>query len=108
MCGIAGFYHREKNYMEKESEYRKLLSDMGESLSRRGPDDRGIWLSSYAGLSHVRLSVVDLVTGHQPIVKNINGNTFAIIHNGEIYNVPELKKRLVNEGACLLYTSRCV
>ncbi|HIX16467.1 MAG TPA: asparagine synthase (glutamine-hydrolyzing) [Candidatus Hungatella pullicola] len=105
MCGIAGFYHREKNYMEKESEYRKLLSDMGESLSRRGPDDRGIWLSSYAGLSHVRLSVVDLVTGHQPIVKNINGNTFAIIHNGEIYNVPELKKRLVNEGAVFDTTS---
>ncbi len=39
MCGIAGFYHRERDYGEQEQHYCSLLGRMHQELWRRGPDD---------------------------------------------------------------------
>ncbi len=98
MCGIAGFFHPSKDYLEHKSFYTKRLEDMYTVQRRRGPDDCGTYLSSTVGFSHARLSIIDLKTGHQPITRTINGQTWAIVYNGELYNTTELRSGLSAKG----------
>ncbi len=98
MCGIAGFYHREKDYEKDGAFYRSILVDMHEKLCRRGPDDAGIYLKVHCGLSHSRLSIIDLSGGHQPMVRKKGGRTCAIVYNGELYNAKELRDELGGRG----------
>ena len=98
MCGISGFFHARQDFTQKESFYRTILDSMNQALKRRGPDDRGTFLCPHFGLAHVRLSIVDLVTGHQPILKTRHGHTWGIVYNGELYNTRELRQELKNLG----------
>jgi asparagine synthase (glutamine-hydrolysing) len=86
MCGIAGFLSKGlKDLSQRDSE--KILLQMGQNISSRGPDDCGAWLDLDVGvgLSHRRLSVVELsVAGHQPMLSP--SSRYAIVFNGEIYN----------------------
>ncbi len=95
MCGITGFL----NYNKKIDESAKnVLRDMRDTLARRGPDDSGEYFSDFAALGHRRLSVVDLKHGHQPMIKNICGNTYVLCYNGELYNTDELRGELLKLG----------
>lgn len=98
MCGIAGFFNVHQNYKKVPLKWENILSNMRESLDRRGPDDHGEFLSKTAALAHARLSIIDLTTGRQPIVKTIDGNTYAIVYNGELYNTEEIKNDLTLRG----------
>ncbi len=98
MCGIAGFYHRERDYGEQEQHYRSLLEHMHQELWRRGPDDAGTYLARRCGLSHSRLSIIDISGGHQPMVRTAGGKTCAIAYNGELYNGKELRGLLESRG----------
>ena len=49
-------------------------------------------------MAHVRLSVIDLETGQQPMTRTRRGHTCTLVMNGEIYNMHELKKELENLG----------
>lgn len=98
MCGIAGFYHREKDYGENEMHYYLLLERMHQQLQRRGPDDAGVYLTRHCGLSHSRLSIIDISGGHQPMVRTAGGKTCAIVYNGELYNGDELRHMLKERG----------
>ena len=100
MCGIAGFFNPKQNYKTEENKWCHVLEKMNEAQQRRGPDGRGIYLDSLCGLAHVRLAIIDLATGNQPLVKSCVGSDYAIVFNGEIYNMKELKKELLDEGAC--------
>lgn len=99
MCGIAGFYHPYGDYTTEMQRWKDILSDMNRVLKHRGPDDEGTFLSPLCGLAHVRLKIIDLLTGHQPMIKKEPGRECAIIFNGEIYNMKELKAELLTEGA---------
>jgi len=72
------------------------LGHMVDALAHRGPDDRGIHTSGPVGLAQVRLSIIGLATGHQPIVSE-NGQ-LALVANGEVYNYLELNALLRKEG----------
>ncbi len=88
MCGIAG---------QIGGEIQPLLSvfgDMQASLSRRGPDQRGMALSDTAALIHARLAVMDPENGRQPMVYG----PFTLLYNGELYNTPELRRELTALG----------
>lgn len=104
MCGIAGFYHREKNYGENEMHYYLLLEKMHQTLQRRGPDDAGVYLTRHCGLSHSRLSIIDIAGGHQPMVRTAGEKTCAIVYNGELYNGEELRS-LLKERGCVFETT---
>ena len=45
-------------------------------------------------MAHTRLSIVDLENGRQPMSRSIEGHRFHIVYNGEIYNLPYLRKNL--------------
>jgi asparagine synthase (glutamine-hydrolysing) len=93
MCGFAG-YMGEGCGPERAA---PLLSAMGQAIAHRGPDGRGIWAEPGIGLSHVRLSIVGLGDGQQPMT-SADGR-YTIAFNGEIFNYVELREELKARGA---------
>jgi len=63
MCGIAGWIDYDRN-LEAE---RSTVEMMTETMSLRGPDAGGVWISGPAALGHRRLAVIDLEGGKQPM-----------------------------------------
>jgi asparagine synthase (glutamine-hydrolysing) len=90
MCGISGLYSLNTR---PESEIIHELSVMNEIQRHRGPDGDGVWCNdnNNVAFGHVRLSIIDIETGLQPMTGSCK-NT--ICFNGEIYNYIELKKQL--------------
>ncbi len=105
MCGIAGFYNPDTDYTLQQEKWQHILEEMNKAQKHRGPDDEGTYLSPLCGLAHVRLEIIDLLTGKQPMVRKEEGRECAIIFNGEIYNMKELKEELLEEGASFCTTS---
>lgn len=99
MCGICGFCRLDGGFDKESRKWKRCLEEMNRSQKRRGPDDEGIWLGEHCGLGHVRLSIIDPVTGHQPMTRTRAGRTCTLVLNGEIYNMVSLRKELENEGA---------
>lgn len=99
MCGIAGWFSENPNY-NKEHDLQTLKA-MASTISHRGPDGEGFYLSNHVGFAHTRLSIIDIKGGTQPM--HINDETFSIIFNGEIYNYKNLKKDLIAKG-CNFHT----
>jgi len=92
MCGIAGTcYLREPGPTSPE-----LINRMLGAISYRGPDESGIYVDDWVGIGNVRLSILDLTTGSQPI-HNEDG-TLWIVYNGEVFNFPELRQELERKG----------
>ena len=93
MCGFVGVASA-KNLVD-----HNWLNIARDSLSHRGPDDFGEWLSEdkTVGLAHRRLSILDLsLSGHQPMHMHERG--LIIVFNGEIYNFIELRQQLQSLG----------
>lgn len=90
MCGISAIYGKSAN---PESCMRTMV-DMLSVLRHRGPDGWGYYISPEISLGQVRLSIVDLNTGDQPMISA----RCVIIFNGEIFNYIELRKELEDKG----------
>ena len=105
MCGIAGFMNPKENYQRQAEQWKPVLESMNQVQNHRGPDDQGIYLDEMCGLAHVRLSIIDLKNGHQPMMRKKDQKDCAIIFNGEIYNMLSLKKDLEAKGAKFQTTS---
>ena len=97
MCGIAGFTRR------NIGDRRGVAERITEAISHRGPDQQGIFEGSEATLCAVRLKIIDLGGGDQPILSD-NGDT-AIVFNGEVYNHKEIRAEL--EGLGHRFRSNC-
>ena len=72
------------------------LAAMIAMLAHRGPDDLGIYAVDGIGLTHVRLSIIDVEGGRQPM--SIANGRFWITFNGEIFNYVELRNELIARG----------
>ncbi|WP_067728995.1 asparagine synthase (glutamine-hydrolyzing) [Oceanobacillus damuensis] len=94
MCGITGFV----DWNRKADTQKEVLEKMTETLALRGPDATQYWLNGHTGFGHKRLSVVDLEGGKQPMSKEVNGSTYTIVYNGELYNTDDLRKVLLQKG----------
>lgn len=92
MCGFAGFLG-EANLADGPE---RLLRDMTDAIAHRGPDGRGTFVTPGVGLAHVRLSIVGLADGQQPMA-NASGD-IVIAFNGEIFNYVELREDLKARG----------
>jgi asparagine synthase (glutamine-hydrolysing) len=91
MCGIAGIIGSSDS-----NKRRVLVNKMLSRMSYRGPDDCGIYHSSKATMGNIRLSIIDLTGGQQPI--SDPSGRYWIVYNGEIFNYIELRKDLINKG----------
>ena len=98
MCGIAGIARRYPSTGSAET-----LGRMAAAIRHRGPDGYGFYIGHRVGFAHVRLSIVDIVSGSQPMT-NEDGQ-IVITYNGEIYNHPELRQEL--EGLGHVFRTRC-
>jgi|Deesub1362B_J571_1020462.scaffolds.fasta_scaffold00002_795 asparagine synthase (glutamine-hydrolysing) len=92
MCGICGIY----GFSSLPLESREEVQRMNQSLRHRGPDDEGYYFDHQVALGMRRLSIIDLITGHQPIANE--DETIWVILNGEIYNFRELRDSLIKKG----------
>ncbi len=92
MCGIAGVLEFDRDRRPSPEGLRR----MARVLTHRGPDEEGFYQHGQVGLTHRRLSIIDLVGGHQPMESP--DKQICVVFNGEIYNYPELKKELEQEG----------
>ncbi len=90
MCGIAGWFDRNIRLDEQTVTIEK----MSVTMSKRGPDDSGVYVQSPVCLIHRRLAVIDVKNGKQPMTKNHNSRTCVIAYNGELYNASELREEL--------------
>ena len=64
MCGIAGIVNLRDGLMPPDIDD---LRQMVGTLRHRGPDEFGVYRDARAGLGHARLSIIDLLTGQQPL-----------------------------------------
>jgi len=91
MCGVAGII----DYRGKTNTVT-AVGTMLRSFSHRGPDESGVYQSPTATIGNVRLSIIDLQTGQQPL-SDISGR-YWIVFNGEIFNYIELRQELEKKG----------
>lgn len=94
MCGILCMYNFEDVLDLQVPVFKSMLS----LLTNRGPDDTNIDYHSHVLLGHKRLSIIDLEGGKQPFQYTYQGVQYSITYNGEIYNMMEVKRKLINEG----------
>jgi asparagine synthase (glutamine-hydrolysing) len=95
MCGIAGFTH------SRRAAEAGRMAAITRSITHRGPDQQGVWESEHVSLGAVRLKIIDLEHGAQPM---ISGDA-VLVFNGEIYNHAELRRELQELGH--RFESRC-
>jgi asparagine synthase (glutamine-hydrolysing) len=93
MCGIAGIYnYRSSKEPSAEQNVKKMLS----MINHRGPDESGVFLDNNIGIGSVRLSIIDLASGQQPM--SDTSGRYWIVYNGEIFNYKELRSDLIKKG----------
>ena len=77
MCAIAGIFGMETD--------DTTLSNMLETMRRRGPDASGMNFVHGGWLLHARLVVIDPEGGRQPMTLNWDNEEYTIVYNGELY-----------------------
>ncbi len=92
MCGIVGIY----NSMDGLKSPQNLLQRMLARIEYRGPDESGIYINNRIAIGSVRLSIIDIKSGQQPL-SSADGK-YWIVFNGEIFNYIELKRELKRLG----------
>ncbi|NEZ43820.1 asparagine synthase (glutamine-hydrolyzing) [Paenibacillus alvei] len=101
MCGITGWIDWNRNLAQCSD----VVEQMTETLSSRGPDAKGTWITGPCALGHRRLSVIDPANGAQPMIRHTEHGVFAIVYNGELYNMRELRSELMSRGH--LFVTQC-
>ena len=84
MCGIAGAVNARFSYEQVKK-----------TLGHRGPDEQNSYQNKNVDLFHLRLSILDIAGGKQPMHFD---EKYTIIFNGEIYNHQEIRKQFFLNG----------
>lgn len=87
MCGIVCAF----DLKEKAALLRPQILEMSKKIRHRGPDWSGIYADDKAILAHERLSIVDPISGKQPLFSE--DKKLVLAANGEIYNHRALRKQ---------------
>ena len=93
MCGFVGCFDLasgNKPIAEGlKEELRTQVLEMSKRIRHRGPDWSGVYTGDNAILSHERLSIVDPLSGKQPLVSD--DEKIILAANGEIYNHKDIR-----------------
>ncbi|MFD7733947.1 asparagine synthase (glutamine-hydrolyzing) [Kitasatospora phosalacinea] len=93
MCGVTGWLDWADDLRLRAETVRRMTG----TLTCRGPDADGVWLSRHAALGHTRLAVIDLDGGLQPFA-DAEPARAVLAYNGELYNHRELRAELEAHG----------
>jgi asparagine synthase (glutamine-hydrolysing) len=99
MCGISGVVSLDGRPLEVG-----LAAHMRDAITHRGPDGNGEFDAPGVSLGACRLAIVDLDPRGLMPMSSADGR-FHIVHNGEIYNRPELREQLQARGVELRTTT---
>ena len=97
MCGIAGYTH-----LNRPADPIRMR-EAAACIHHRGPDQSGTYDSHTVSLAAVRLKIIDLHGGEQPM-RSDDGDS-VIVFNGEVYNHAEIRQELEELG--VRFRSRC-
>jgi asparagine synthase (glutamine-hydrolysing) len=89
MCGIVGIVG---------SQEPEWIEAMNGAIVHRGPDGAGVFRDREGELALAmrRLAIVDIEGGAQPM--SIADGRYVIVFNGEIFNAPQLRRDMEQEG----------
>lgn len=90
MCAIAGCINLPLD--------KAVIQKMLETMSRRGPDGRGVFRTEGCTLLHTRLAIIDPQGGKQPMSLEFGGEGYTLVYNGELYNTWEVRRELERLG----------
>jgi asparagine synthase (glutamine-hydrolysing) len=92
MCGVVAILSQGRPVSAD------VLTRAVHTLHHRGPDGQRTWIAPHgqAALGHARLSIIDLVTGDQPIANE--DETAWIVANGEFYDYERVQRELEQSG----------
>jgi asparagine synthase (glutamine-hydrolysing) len=79
MCGIAGAVN-----------FKVSQQQVNDAMLHRGPDEQNGFVCDNVDLYHLRLSILDISGGKQPMHLQ---DRYTIIFNGQIYNHTDLRKK---------------
>ncbi|WP_428488066.1 asparagine synthase (glutamine-hydrolyzing) [Rhodopila sp.] len=97
MCGIAGLILSSGAAPPDPAVLSKLIN----AMHHRGPDGSGHAVIGRVALVHNRLSIIDLVSGDQPLF----AGPATLVANGEVYNYRELRHAM--QGVNFATNSDC-
>ena len=100
MCGICGYINSSGKVKNDN-----VITKMATAINRRGKDAMHTYIHNNVALGHTRLSIIDLLTGDQPMSYQYNSKKYTITYNGELYNTDEVKKDLKELGFSFKTTS---
>ena len=92
MCGINAFF----SYNKINNSIVEKINLCNLDMLYRGPNDNDIWFNDKVVFGQVRLSIIGINNGHQPLFNE--DKSLVLICNGEIYNYKKLKKDLEKKG----------
>jgi len=92
MCGINVIYN--PSFISEK--HISIVERMNSEMVYRGPDAQKVWHDENVVFGHVRLSIIGLDNGAQPLFST--DKNLVLICNGEIYNYIELKEKLQQQG----------
>ena len=92
MCGFVGIFS------PTEPVNTDALDRGGKILHHRGPDGHKTWVAPHrhVALGHARLSIIDLVTGDQPLANE--DEQIHLVVNGEFYGFEPIQRELEARG----------
>jgi asparagine synthase (glutamine-hydrolysing) len=94
MCGICGAIQlRGPASPPLDAETLRAMTD---AMEHRGPDDSGYYIAEGVAIGVRRLSIVDVVGGHQPMANE--SGTIVAAQNGELYNQRTVRHGLETAG----------
>jgi asparagine synthase (glutamine-hydrolysing) len=92
VCGIAGVFGLGLG----EAHTSELVRAMCVRIAHRGPDGDGSTSHGDLAMGMVRLAIVDIAEGKQPMLSG--DGQVALVFNGEIYNASRLRRELEEAG----------
>lgn len=87
MCGFVGMF----DIAEEAAAYRDQVIAMSRKIRHRGPDWSGVYTGKNSVICHERLSIVDPLSGKQPLYSP--DGKVVLAANGEIYNHKAIREK---------------
>lgn len=102
MSSIAGFFHPNLTFPKDNENCNKTIQAMSDALIKRGPDSKNIHVFPHGRFCHnaLRCELLhpDIPCGMQPFTGHFHKNSYTLLYDGMITNLPELKYEMEKES----------